>query len=133
MDVIKRNTDYAIRIIAGLADNYGKGLLSAKILAEAAEVSFETACKMLQKLAAAKLVKSTMGKAGGFELAKEPAQISLYDVIAAVQKGICLNRCVANPKSCPKRPKCAVSRKLAELQSYIERYLAGITLDELLK
>jgi Rrf2 family protein len=74
-----------------------------------------------------------MGKAGGFELAKEPAKIRLYDIIAAIQGGVCLNRCVADAKSCPKRPKCPVSKKLAELQNYIEQYLKDITLNELLK
>jgi Rrf2 family protein len=133
MDVIKRNTDYAIRLIACLTGNYGKGPLSAKMLAEAADITFETACKMLQKLGAAKLVQSTMGKSGGFELAKEPTKIRFYDIIAAIQGGVCLNRCVANPKSCPRRPKCPVSKKLAGLQNYIEQYLKDITLNELLK
>jgi Rrf2 family protein len=133
MDVIRRNTDYAIRLVAGLVDNYGKGPMSAKTLAEAADISFEMACKLLKKLASVKLVKSTMGKAGGFELAKEPAKVRFYDIIAAIQGNLCLNRCVADPKSCPKSPKCPVSKKLAGLQNYIEQYLKDITLDKLLK
>jgi len=133
MEVIRRNTDYALRIVIGLVDNYGKGLLSARTLAENAEISFGLAAKLLQKLSSAKLVKSVMGKEGGFELAKDPANIKLYDVIAAVQGNMYLNRCLANPKSCPKRPKCPISKKLVGLQNYIEQYLKDITLNELLK
>lgn len=133
MEAIRRNTDYALRIVVGLAVNYGKGLLSAKTLAENAGISFGLAAKLLQKLASAKLVKSVMGKEGGFELAKKPANIRLYDVIAAVQGNLYLNRCIADPKSCPNSPKCLISKKLAGLQNYIEQYLKDITLDELLK
>jgi Rrf2 family protein len=133
MEAIRRNTDYALRIVAGLTGNYGKGLLSAKTLAENVGISFGLAAKLLQKLSLAKLVKSVMGKEGGFELAKNPTNIRLYDVIAAVQGNLYLNRCLADPKSCPKRPKCPISRKLVGLQNYIEQYLKGITLDELLK
>ena len=133
METIKRNTDYALRIAAGLTGNYGKGLLSAKALAENAGISFELAAKLLQKLSAAKLVKSVMGKEGGFELAKNPAKIKLYDVITAVQGNLYLNRCLSDPASCPQRSKCPINKKLVGLQNYIERYLKDITLDELLK
>jgi len=133
MEAIRRNTDYALRIVVGLTCNYGKGLLSAKTLAEDADISFGLAAKLLQKLASAKLVKSVMGKDGGFELAKNPANIRLYDVITAVQGNLYLNRCLADPKSCQRSPKCPIGKKLAGLQNYIEQYLKDITLNELLK
>jgi len=133
MDVIRRNTDYALRLVIGLVGSYGRGPLSAKALAYTADISFSMTSKLLQKLVSAKLAKSTMGKAGGFELVKLPSEISLYDVILVFQGQVCLNQCIANPRSCPKSPKCLVSKKLAGLQSYIEKYLKDITLDELLK
>jgi Rrf2 family protein len=74
-----------------------------------------------------------MGAGGGFELAKKPDKISLYQVIEAVQGDISLNRCVSDPKSCPKRSKCMINRKLVVLEKHIEEYLKNITLDELLK
>jgi Rrf2 family protein len=133
MDVIRRNTDYALRIVVGLVESYGKGPVSARTLAETADVSFELTCKLLQKLASVKLVKSTMGKNGGFELAKNPEKIRFDEVIAAIQGGLYLNQCLVDPKSCPKKPKCAISRKLAGLQNYIDHYLKDVTLNELLK
>jgi Rrf2 family protein len=133
MDVIRRNTDYALRLAVGLVENFGKGPVSARALAKTADVYYELACKMLQKLSSAKLVKSTMGAGGGFELAKKPDKISLYQVIEAVQGDISLNRCVSDPKSCPKRSKCMINRKLVVLEKHIEEYLKNITLDELLK
>jgi len=132
MDVIRRNTDYAFRLIAGLAVNYGKPPIPAKQLAKNQGVSEPVACKLLQKLSSAKLVKSSMGAAGGFELAKEPGEINLHQVIRAIQGDLCFSQCVIHPKSCPNRPKCPVNKKLASLQKYIEASLKEITLDKLL-
>ncbi|PKL51038.1 MAG: hypothetical protein CVV39_00395 [Planctomycetes bacterium HGW-Planctomycetes-1] len=133
MDVIRRNTDYALRLVAGLVENYGGKPISARQLAEGGDVSTALACKLLQKLSAAKIVKSSMGAGGGFELAKPPEKISLYQIIRAIQGDVCFNQCVINPKSCPRSPKCAVSKKLASLQKYIEESLKNTTLDKLLE
>jgi Rrf2 family protein len=120
-----------MRLVAGLAENHGRPPISARRLAAGQNVSFDLACKLLQKLSSSKLVASSMGANGGFKLAKNPKKISLYQVVAAVQGNICLNRCVPDAKSCPRRPACKVSKKFAALQKYIEEYLKNITLDEL--
>ena len=133
MDVIRRNTDYALRLIVGLVENYGGEPISARQLAKSQDVSVTLACKLLQKLSSAKIVKSSMGSDGGFGLAKAPAKISLYQIIRAIQGNVCFNKCVINAKSCPKSPKCAVSKKLASLQKYIEASLKNTTLDKLLE
>ena len=133
MDVIRRNTDYALRLVVGLVENYGGSPISARQLAKNQDVSEVLACKLLQKLSAAKLVKSSMGAAGGFELAKMPEKINLYQIIRAIQGEVCFNKCVLNAKSCPKKPHCAVSKKLVTLQNYIDEQLKETTLDKLLK
>jgi len=131
MDVIRRNTDYALRLVAALVENYGRLPVSARQLAKSCDVSYELACKLLQKLSSAKLVASSMGANGGFEIAKNPEKISLYQVVAAVQGNICLNRCVPDVKRCPKGQGCKIRKKLVALQKYIEEYFKNIKLDEI--
>ena len=133
MDVIRRNTDYALRLVVELVENFGREPISARQLAKHQNVSETLACKLLQKLSSAKVVKSSMGANGGFELAKEPEKINLYQIIRAIQGDVCFNQCVLDPKSCPRRPKCAVSKKLASMQKYIEESLKETTLNKLLE
>ena len=133
MDVLRRNTDYALRMMVNLASCFNGELMSARQLASEGNFSYQLACKLLQKLHKAKLVRSGMGPKGGFRLSREPSKISLLDIIIAIQGPVRLNRCLMDTNVCPYRQRCSVSKKLAELQKYIDRYLGAITLDELLK
>lgn len=133
MDVLRRNTDYGFRIMANLAKHFDAGqLLSAQQLAGDGDFSYQLGCKLLQKLHKAKLVKSEMGPKGGFSLNKNPANITLMDIIKALQGTVRLNSCLLDGKGCRFKNNCGISSRLEYLQQYINDYLDKITLAELL-
>jgi len=131
MDVVRRNTDYAVRLMVHLAKHYGNEPISTRASAAEEHVPYQLACKLMQKLNNAKLVTSCMGPKGGFVLGAEPSKISLLDVVEAIQGSINMNRCLLSEDTCPKRKTCTVRGKLAILQKNINSGLAAITLDEL--
>jgi Rrf2 family protein len=133
MNILRQNTDYALRVMVNLARNYDHQPVSARLLADQEDISYQFASKILQQLHSAGLVNSRMGPKGGFSLSKPPTRIELLNVIEAIQGPVKLNRCLLGAKACPRRPKCAVSGKLVDLQKHIEDYLSGITLAEFLK
>ena len=85
MEIIRRNTDYALRLMVNLGVNRKEDFISSRELAKEEEVSHQLACKLLQKLHAAGLVESSMGAKGGFRLAKSPAKINLFEIIEIIQ------------------------------------------------
>ena len=131
MDVVRRNTDYAVRLMVNLARHYGNGPISTRTVATEEQVSYQLACKLMQSLQKAGLLKSSMGPKGGFTLGRNPSEISLLDIISAIQGPISVNKCVLIPKICPQSKNCSVRDKLANLQKGINDSLAKITLDEL--
>lgn len=134
MDLIRRNTDYALRIAAHLAKAFATGNpLSARVLAKDNDVSYVLACKLLQKLAAAGLVNSTMGPKGGFALTQAPETITFGQVIEAVQGPINVNRCLAVDFKCPRKKNCPVNPKLNEMQQQINGFLNAVKLAEFAK
>jgi len=133
MDILRRNTDYALRAMVNLAENTGKEPISARQIARQENISYQLTCKILQKLNEAMLVKSSMGPKGGFQLRKKPSKINLLQIISAIQGPVRLNRCLLGVNKCPKQPNCLVSKKLAVLQNYMNKFLAEITLTQLLK
>ena len=134
MDVLRRNTDYGLRIMVALAKHSNNGkLMSARQLASEGHFSYQLGCKLLQRLGKAGLVKSVMGPKGGFVLGGKPSEISLMSIVDVLQGGVCLNKCLADGEGCEFEPVCEVSTKLSCLQLYIKGYLGGITLEEILQ
>ena len=133
MDIIRRNTDYALRTMAVLAINYNVKSVSTRHIADAGNIPYPISCKILQTLHKAKLVTSSMGPKGGFAMARTPAKITLLQIIEAIQGRVTLNSCLVDDDACPRQVDCAVNEKLVGLQQQIEQYLDEITLEDLLK
>jgi Rrf2 family iron-sulfur cluster assembly transcriptional regulator len=131
MDILRRNTDYALRLMISLAGKYEDGSVSTRVLAQEQEVSYQLACKLMQRLHEAQLVRSCMGPKGGFRLTRAPAQISLLEVVEVIQGPVRLNRCLISDHVCPRGGHCAVRTRIAELQGHMEAYLGSVTLADL--
>ena len=131
MDVIRRNTDYALRLAASLASNYAGSPVSARKLAAECSVPYQLTCKLLQRLASAEIVRSVMGPAGGYELSRDPGKVSMKEVIETIQGYISLNTCFADAKKCPLKGHCPLHEKLTQLQEDMDRYFDTTTLGQL--
>jgi Rrf2 family transcriptional regulator, iron-sulfur cluster assembly transcription factor len=132
MDILRRHTDYAVRLMVGLVRHQeNNGSVSTRLLAEEQEVSYQLACKLMQQLHDARLVDSCMGPKGGFRLSRRPAEISLLEIIEVAQGPLSLNRCLAKAGACPRAKICPVRGKIGELQGRMGEYLGGVTLEEL--
>ena len=88
---ITQESDYAIRIVYCLAKSGTRR--DARSISEEMCVTLRFSLKILGKLAANGIVNSYKGNRGGYELANPPAQVSLKDVINAVEGPYNLSRC----------------------------------------
>lgn len=132
VDLVRRNTDYALRLMVNLAENYGSGPISTRSAAAEEKVPYQLACKLMQKLQKSELIRSCMGPKGGFRLEREPSKINLREVVETIQGPISVNKCLMAAGSCERQRSCTARTKLAELQQYVRGYLSDITLDQLL-
>lgn len=134
MDIIRRNTDYGLRMMAILSEHFEDGQqISARQLASGGNFSYQLGCKLLQTLRKAKLVKSSMGPKGGFSLNKDPSKITLMEVIKVLQGDFSLNRCLQDSDGCEFQGDCEINNKLSCLQLHIDGYLDGITFAEIVE
>ncbi len=133
MDILRRNTDYALRAMVHLATHRKDGDLSARKLASEENISYSLVRKLMQRLLKARLVESSIGSKGGFSLSKLPSKINLLEIIETIQGPLRLNRCLLGMDICHRQKGCPVSRKLTKLQKNMREYLHGVTLDDLLQ
>ncbi len=131
MDIVRRNTDYALRAMAHLAKSNSTESISTRVIAERQDISYQLACKLMQKMNEAGLVSSFMGPKGGFILSKDPSKIDLLEIIQAVQGPVSVNKCLAEEDECPRKDICPRTGKLQEMQDYIVKFLSDITLGDL--
>ncbi len=88
---ISVKVDYACRVMAELARRHSSGeLAQIEQLAETEEVPASFLAQILGKLRTHGLIVSRRGSQGGFTLARAPEEISLYDILMAVE-GECLH------------------------------------------
>lgn len=130
--MITREADYAIRSVASLASlEKGKSVSCAQ-LSEETDVPYRFLRKIVRKLAGAGIVKSRRGRAGGIRLSKKPSQLSLLDVICAIDaRGTKLNVCFDASTGCERSSTCRTHAKLKTVQNDLEKHLANISFDQL--
>lgn len=126
MPVIHRDTDYALRALALLAQ--GGEVVPVSALAEAEGVPEDFLRKIMQRLNRAGLVESVQGPFGGYKLIRDPGDVTLLDVTVAVQGPIAINACFADPRACRNLKLCGLRRQLMSLQQDMESRFADISL-----
>ena len=110
-------TDYATRAVLGLAQHYPAGIaLPAETLAAAQGAPGKFLIQILVELKAQGIVRSVRGVAGGFLLARPPAEITLAEVLEAVD-GPLFDAPALRAKDCPPELRRAWERMRQSLES----------------
>lgn len=129
---LTREADYAIRCVLFLSQNPGR-IVPAKEIAETMEIPKSFLAKILQRLSARGIVISIRGVTGGFQLAKKPGEISLLEVIEAIQGPSAVNVCAIDQRSCSRSSSCTVHPIWSEIRTMVERRLKRENFATLLK
>jgi Rrf2 family protein len=124
---IARHTDYAARLLLHLC-SLGEGQ-SASIaeIAEQRLLPLPFIRRMVARLVTAGLLTTTRGKNGGIQLGRSPAEITLADVVMAMEGTIALNDCVHLPDACPFMNSCPVQKAWTDVSQALTKHLASIT------
>lgn len=131
--MFSRTTEYALRAAAHLGYAHGTGeALTVGQMAERTQVPPDYLSKVLQTLVRAGIVHSQRGSGGGFRLARAPRELTVLDVVQAVEP-------VERIKHCPLGLKahgqnlCPLHRKMDEALELIETSLGETSLQDVLE
>ncbi len=104
---------------------------SAQALAERSRLELPTVAKLLKRLANAQLVQSARGVAGGYRLARSPAEINVAQIIAAIEGPLSMTECSVHRGVCGREDYCTVSSNLRKINQVVESALRAMTLAEM--
>ncbi|MEA4925368.1 MAG: Rrf2 family transcriptional regulator [Syntrophomonadaceae bacterium] len=118
---INQATDYGFRAVLFLAAQPAGEVVEAQAIASSQVVPMRFLLKIMPSLIKAGIVRSQRGVGGGYALAREPKDITLLDVLEAIEGPIYLNRCLMDEDLCSKQgpPTCLVHQALANIQQQL--------------
>ena len=88
MLTISSKSRYGIIALLSLAEYYNSGLLQIKDIASRCDIPYQFLEQIFNRLGKAGIIKSTRGKNGGYELARPPGQITVLDIVNALEGDI---------------------------------------------
>ena len=130
---VNRLTDYATLIICEMATKKGE-IISAKILSEKTKISETTVIKLLKMMLKKDIIKSHRGTSGGYKLIKELDEISILDVVEAIEGEIALTLCgkdnASNQNNCEYSNGCKVKHGWNKINSLFMLALQRFTIKD---
>jgi Rrf2 family protein len=128
---ITRQADYAVRAVRYLAKQGGSQRAATSTVAQEMNIPPSFLAKIISQLSIAGLLHTSRGARGGVTLAREPRDISLLDVVEAIDGPILLNECVGDPDSCSFQGECLVHPIWVEAQEALVKRLRETRFDKL--
>ncbi|WP_148326067.1 SUF system Fe-S cluster assembly regulator, partial [Aquicella lusitana] len=127
---IGKLTDYAMLILSQMAREPHL-IMSATFLAEALHLTAPTVSKVLKMLSEAGLVNSIRGAEGGYRLARAGTEITVADVIVAMEGGLAMTECCENTNLCAITTACAMRENWNKINNMIHSLLARFTITDM--
>ncbi len=129
---VNKLTDYATVLLIDIAR--ADGVRPTQRIAERTGIPLPTVAKIMKSLHRAGLVLSTRGSGGGYALGRPAAEISVADVIQAVEGPIALTACAdTSDEQCGIEHSCPVSGKWNRVNTAVRSALAEVTLADMVE
>jgi Rrf2 family protein len=128
---LSKKADYALMAMKHLATRPGAASVSAREIAEHYDIPIELMAKVLQRLVRRGLLTSHQGTRGGYRLSRPTHEISIADIIQAIDGPVTVTACSTESENCDQFAKCSVRDPLWRIKDRILAALATCSLQEI--
>jgi FeS assembly SUF system regulator len=126
-------TDYGLVLMTCIARDQDTPLRTARDLARESKLPLSTVSKLLKELLQSGLLVSHRGIKGGYILARDPRQISVIDMIAAIEGPMALTECSTDVTGlCSLESCCPIKSNQQIINQAVRGVLEKITLSDLM-
>lgn len=128
---LSTRTRYGVKAMLELAEDYGRGPLRIKTIAQHKGVSAKYLEQLMAMLKSAGFVRGIRGSKGGYVLTRAPNQIKLSDVFYILEGPVIDTEGLEDGKGCTGVDDCVTRQLWAELQDAVMAVLQSVTLQDL--
>lgn len=129
---LSKITDYGIVILAHLANQEEQTTSNAREVASAVDLPLPVVSKVLKSLARQDVLESHRGSKGGYSLVRRPEEITVTEMLEALEGPVALTQCNLGPRACEHEGNCAVRDPWHVINRVVEVALSKITLADLI-
>jgi FeS assembly SUF system regulator len=130
MIILSKLADYGVIVAAHLAAHSDRQINAAALAAET-RLPQATVAKVLKSLARARIVSALRGATGGYRLARDASEISVAEVVAAIDGAIGMTQCSVHEPDCERHDFCPTRPHWQRINLAIGQALSAITLAEM--
>ena len=127
---ISKMTDYAIMVMVELHASQSE-VLSAHALADRSHLELPTVSKVLKLLVNTGLVDSYRGASGGYSLERKATDISVAEIIAAIEGPIAMTECSVEEGLCAQESSCSLRGNWQRISVAVAKAMEGVSLAEM--
>ena len=130
---ISTRARYGLRALLELAKHNGKEPINLKDIAANQEISIKYLESIFKLLKDNKIIKSTRGPGGGYQLVDDPAELNIYNIFVALDGPLTTIDCVSDVEVCNRTENCRTRLFWEELQNHITGFLKSKTLQDIIE
>jgi len=128
---LSKSSQYAIRILAYMADHKDAKLLNATDLSETLNIPYKFLTKIMTELVKANLIISIRGRDGGYSFSKPPSEIIVSEILDVFHDAIKDEQCVLGIGFCNSVCKCALHDQWMEPKRLMQKMFQESTLEKI--
>ncbi len=129
--LLSRTCEYGVRAMVFLAAELSTDYRAVRTISENLEISFHFLTKIFQQLTRAGLLRSYRGPNGGVMLSRPASEITLKEIVVAIEGPELFNECVLGLPGCGEDRPCPLHESWSTVRVELEKMLEGRTLDEI--
>ncbi len=120
---LSRRTDYALRAITYLSVRQENGHCSIAEISRMEKIPREFSAKVLKELCRAGFIRSQLGPKGGYRLTRSPEDLTVLEIMEALDGPVAINECLSEPSLCGRTPGCRMHRLFREVNDKMREIL----------
>lgn len=128
---ISKETDYGVLLLTLFARSAESASMSARELSEESGIPLPMVSKTLKLLARNGILSSQRGPKGGYALMRRPDEISVADIVTALEGPLSITECIEHPGDCRQEPTCDMRRNWEVINSVVHEALSRVSLTQM--
>jgi Rrf2 family protein len=129
---ITTRSRYATRALLEIALAPGESPTGVRAIAERQEIPAKYLASLFKQLRSAGLVRSVRGARGGYVLAQSPADITVWDVVSAMEGSSSVVACTHDAGTCHRSAECVLRNVWQQVDNGVRQILEGISMADLI-